>query len=324
LDEHASFEPQAVLAPRRRRGNLVAVALAAVALASVVLAGIAGSSSKVPPASTAPLVAVASPAATPAAPRPTSVPLPRYPTSVLGLPVWSAAYTAKYLSFENGPVAVAGWFAVSPDSDCPTPRAAEDPALAEEFGVAADPDTFCERSGELFTAPAYAEHLAPMRVVLRPGVPLPYQLKDREAVTAAVFVGRIVADASPCAPAGGCPAELLVDRVVWADGIGQAQTTSILPRLLDLGPRLAWRPRDRLAEEAVGQTGPVLLETLIDRRTLASVDPAAAALVDEHAPSAERLWYRLALGQDPAHDAPSWIVIDDATGLVIGSGQVVG
>ncbi len=73
---------------------------------------------------------------------------------------------------------------------------------------------------------------------------------------------------------------------------------------------------------AVGQTGAVLFETLIDRQTLAAVDPAAAAVVALHAPTADRIWYRLALGPNPADDAPRWIAIDDTTGTVIGSGQL--
>ena len=308
---------------------MVAAGASAIVIVGVVIAGIAGTWSNRPSASAAPQVAAVevpggTSGGTTVAPRPASVPLPRYPSTVLGLPVWSAAYTAKYLTFENGPVAVAGWFAVTQGSDCPSPRVAEDPALPEEFGVAADPDTFCERTGELFTAPAYAEHLAPLSVVIRPGVPLPYQLKDRETVAAAVFVGRIADGAAACPAAGGCPAKLIVDRVAWADGIGQAPAPSVLPSLLDQGPRLGCRSCDQLATVAVGQTGAVLFETLIDRRTLASVDPAAAAVVEQHAPMADRIWYRLALGPDPADDAPRWVAIDDTTGTVIGSGQLAG
>ena len=70
----------------------------------------------------------------------------------------------------------------------------------------------------------------------------------------------------------------------------------------------------------IGPTGAILMETLVDPRTLAFVDPEAAALIADTSPRSERIWYRLALGMDPARIAPRWITMDDATGAVIGTG----
>jgi hypothetical protein len=70
----------------------------------------------------------------------------------------------------------------------------------------------------------------------------------------------------------------------------------------------------------IGPTGAILTETLVDPATLAFVDPEAAALTADTSPRSERIWFRLALGMDPARIAPRWITIDDATGAVIGTG----
>jgi hypothetical protein len=328
MDERATFEPQAVLAPRRRRRNLIGVAVAASVVVGTVLAGIAGPAlhppSRPEAPSAAPVALDGSPAPRPSPPsNALAAPLPRYPSEVLGLQVWSAAYVSRYAATAEGPIAVAGWFAPAPGASCPTPPDAGDPALAAEFGVATDPATFCDRSGDLFTAPLYGEMATPLTAELTPGATTPIELRDETLVTPVVLVGRMGQPRTVrfCQD-GGCPPVFLVDRVAWAGGLGLPRTSSVLPTLLDRWPPLGAGARDRLAAAAHQPRDTVLFETLVDPVTLARIDPDAAARVARDAPAADRIWYRRALGADPGTDPLAWLAIDDTTGTVIASGTV--
>ncbi|HET7181743.1 MAG TPA: hypothetical protein VFI15_05870, partial [Candidatus Limnocylindrales bacterium] len=199
MDERATFEPQAVLAPRRRRRDLIGIAIAGSVVVGTVLVGIAGASLQEPRRPDAPSTApVALDVDGSAAPRPSppsnalAAPLPRYPSEVLGLQVWSAAYVSRYVSAAaTGPIAVSGWFDAQPFAGCPIPVDGGDPALGEEFGVAADADAFCDRAGALFTAPLYGEMATPLAVALTPGVTAPPELTTDDVVTPVVFVGHL-------------------------------------------------------------------------------------------------------------------------------------
>jgi hypothetical protein len=322
MDEHAAFETQAVLPPRRRRGNSLAVLLAGLAVTAIVGAGaLGGLTSRTPVPSAAPAVADASILPDTPSPGPTAEPPPIYPRSILGLQVWSAAYVSTYgFGYFAGSFAVAGWFMPASGTGCPTPRVAEDPSLALEYGVAADADTFCRRSGSLFTGPLYDENVTPIEIELRPGVAAPPSLKDIAIVTPVVFVGKLDNPGATCHNPGSCPSHMVVDRVAWSGGTGQSLTTSVLPDLLDDWPPLSETQRDQVSVRAIGYQGSVLLETLVDLRTLAKVDPYAAKLLSAAAPKPVRIWYRRVLGPDPAEDAMRWIAIDDATGRLIATG----
>jgi hypothetical protein len=239
---------------------------------------------------------------------------------VLGLQVWSAAYVSTYgLIYFGGSIAVAGWYRATPDDGCRPPKDVADPSLPQEFGVAADVTTFCDRGGNLFTAPMFDENVTPIEIELRPGVSAPYQLDDDGVVTPVVFVGRLRPN-FPCHTPNSCQAHLIVDRVAWAAGSAVALMPSVQPKFLANWPPLAPDQRAQLAMQGLGYNGQVLLETLVDKETLARVDAHVAELLTAVAPRAERIWYRRVLGLDPAEDPMHWVAIDDATGEVIASG----
>lgn len=331
MDEQASFEPKAVLAARRP-GWLVAIvpALALAAIAWVGLTGPGSSAESATQPSNAP-VAVASSA--PAASVPRIAPRrddSGFPPTVLGLDVQALDDLQRYPPRDDVTIALAGWYAAASASACPAATDLQAPGFIAELGVDARAATFCQRSGRLFASSPEAGTQGgvtdpAMTVVMTPGVVLPPALDDIGGdATRVVFVGRLELERRcvTCLRQAGFVWQLHVDRVVWAAGLGRAQTTSILPRLLDPGPVVFWRLRDRVADAAIGPTGAILMETLVDPETLAAVDPAAADVVSPTAPTADRIWYRRALAPDPAREAPRWVAIDDATGKVIGSGSI--
>jgi hypothetical protein len=325
MDEHATFETQAVLPARRRRGNLLGIAIAGVLIAATTGLGVLGGLHDAPTASAVALaLAPASPpeATEAATPAPTATPGPPYPASVLGLQVWSAAYVSKYgLNYCGGTFAVAGWYAAQPDTGCPSPGGVPDPALPEEFGVSVDAEAFCQRSGDLYTAPLFDENVAPISIEIRPGVAAPRALGEPSLVLPVVFVGTLAFPGLGCHRPDACQSHMVVDHVAWAAGTELPPTSSVLPRLLDRWPPLGSQERDALSARGIGYTGHVLLETLVDQQTLARIDPHVAKLLTAAAPRADRIWYRRVLGLDPALDAIHWVAIDDSTGKLIASGS---
>jgi hypothetical protein len=237
-------------------------------------------------------------------------------------------------------IAVAGWYSPRTAQECPPRIDVDRRGFVEELGVVADTATFCRRAGVLYarrpeagtpdpTDEPIADRVrmarAAISVEIGPGVIVTPGLEDIGGRSVdVILVGRRIERGTPRCSSSHCPTDLIVDRVVWAEGMGRPQTTSIVPGLLDTSPLLSWRPRDRLAEATLGPTGAILLETLVDPATLAEVDPAAAAAVAVSAPGAKRIWYRRALGPDPAGDEPRWVAIDDATGSAIASGLIGG
>ena len=73
----------------------------------------------------------------------------------------------RYDSDASGPIAVSGWFSPRPITGCPTLAVARDPALALEFGVAADATTFCDPGAahEVVTAAPTASRIWYRRVL---------------------------------------------------------------------------------------------------------------------------------------------------------------
>jgi len=345
MDEQASFETQAVLPPRRASRSRLAVLIPAMAFAIVAWAGLSGRGSSAavadgqPSASTAstgqavrapPLVAAPGPA----------IAIPLWPEQVLGIDVRTVRDITSTDLADQQVIAVAGWYEAGTIKACPLQPDVEHPRDVLELGVVSDTETFCARSGLLFAASPEAgtggnatyrsensfknTQLPALSVAMRPGIALPAELTDAgEEAVPAVLIGRLGWPFEGCARfVTRCRQALLVDRVIWVAGLGQAQTTSILPSLLDPGPLLTWHRRDRLAEVGADPRGTILMETLIDLPTLAAVDADAAAQVAASSPDVERIWYRRTLGLDPARDAPRWIAIDYATGEVLGSGIV--
>jgi hypothetical protein len=348
MDEQASFEAQLVLTRRRTGWNRLLVGVPVVAFAAIAWVGLSGAR---PSADAADRVVDASPA--PSRPAPSlpirmtpidpPIAIPPWPDQVLGLEVRSPR-DMNQLDLVGGPeIAVRGWYEAGSTTDCSPGADVPLPGDGSDPGVVSDSQTFCRRTGRLFATSPNAntrgsatyrlenrfrsDDLPAMSVAMRPGVVVPPPLlRTGEDAAPTVLVGRLVWPFDGCARfVTRCRPQLRVDRVIWAKGLGRTQTTSILPRLLEVGPQLSVRPRERLAEAVVGPTGAILMETLVDRETLAAVDPEAAALVAGavlagDTPQPARIWYRLALGPDPSRDPSRWIVIDDATGEAIASG----
>jgi len=337
MDEQATFEPKAVLAGRRTGWNRLAVLAPIVALIGAVWIGTSGprSDSSTANARTAEPTAEAGTAAGSGDPLPAVRQLEAYPATVLGIEVRTLADVHAPTGHGDAVIAVVGWYVAWPSLGCPTRSVIDMPGFVAELGADADIRTFCDRSGVLVSTPnpagsmnvggandhPYGMGAAPaLPVILTPGVVVPPELMTPDAAPVQVIlIGRVVQPGGQTFQATTAP-QLVVDRVVWANGIGNAQTTSILPKLLDEGPKLASRPRDSLAQAMIGPTGALLMETLVDPATLAAVDPEAAALIADTSPKSKRIWYRLALGRQPDRIAPRWIAIDDTTGALIGAG----
>ena len=339
MDEQATFETQAVLTRRRAGWNRLLIVLPVIAFGLTAWAGLSGPRSDTDQAVTE--TATASGAASTglvAMPRLPQAQFagPGFPTRALGLEVQALDEIPPQGDRGDAAIAVSGWYVATAMTACPAGPDPAPPGLADQLGVDADPRTFCARVGVLHATQPAAEEgpaaskpdddgvvgtgLASVEATLTPGVVVPPELEDVAGdATPVVFVGRLVDGSKVCWEPWGCPAALLVDRVVWAAGLGRAQTTSVLPSLLDPGP-LPLGPRDGAAEFAYGTTGAVLMETLIDQPTLAVVDAHAAALVAATSPDARRVWYRRTLGADPLVQNQQWVVTDDETGRPIASG----
>jgi hypothetical protein len=344
MDEQASFESQPVLSRRRTGWNRLLVGLPVFAFAAIAWAGLSGAR---PSADTADRAVDASPAPSrPGADLPMSIPahdpgiaIPLWPDQVLGLHV-RMLRGMNQLELVGGPeIAVGGWYEAGSRTACPQVDAVDLPGYAPGLGVVVDAQAFCERSGRLFaSSPSEStdgtatyrlenrfknDDLPALGVVMRRGIAVSSDLDQTAEAAPVVFIARLVWPFEGCARfVTRCRPNLLVDRVIWARGLGHTETTSILPSLLATAPRLLPHPRDVAARETLGATGPILMETFVDRRTLAVVDPDAAAIVARASPNAQRIWYRRMLGWHPAGDAPRWIAMDDATGDVIASGIV--
>ncbi len=336
VDEGASFEPRSVLARRRAGWTRLAIVVPVVALIGAVWIGTSGPrpGSSID-AQNNRASAQAGVAAVSEGPPPVARHEAAYPSRVLGIEVRTLADVHPPTGHGDAVVAVAGWYVAWPSLGCPTRPGIDNPGLVAELGVDADIRTFCDRSGVLFSTPnpagstnvggandhPYGTGAAPaLPVVLTPGVVVPPPIAAPDATPVQVIVvGRVVQPRGQTSQATTA-LQLVVDRVAWTAGIGWAQTTSILPKLLDQGPNLASPPRDRLTDAMIGPTGAILMETLVDPATLAYVDPQAAALIADTSPKSKRIWYRLALSRQPDRMAPRWIAIDDTSGAVIGDG----
>jgi hypothetical protein len=219
MDEEATFEARAVLAPRRKRTARLVFLVPVVALIVVAWVGVRGA-----PA-THPTTAVV--------PGPTAVSVPpiavdpRYPAEVIGLPVQRLGDLQLGSFGFDSVIAIAGWYVPTAISDCP-PFAAiyRDGALPYLRGDA-DKLAFCVRSGMLYPSrPDLRSDGSPddvptgVAVEVVVGVVMPREL---EAVgtdpTQVVVLGRFGKVNDACSTTGvGCSRELLLDHVAWTPG----------------------------------------------------------------------------------------------------------
>ncbi len=312
MDEQVTFEPQPVLGPRRAAWTRRLLVVPILALVGAAWIGTSG------PHEQQAIAEATAPPESAAAPL-TEQPRPAWPATILGLDVRTVDQLDPGTAYDGTDVAVAGWYAAWRPLGCPRRPAVDIPGFVGELRVNVDGETFCDRSGVLMSTPDRSG-LAALSVVLTPGVPTQPDLSNAGGAPAPVImVGRLRELGGQGARSSG-GWQMSVDRVAWADGNELAQTTSILPRLLDQLPRQFSPMRDRIADAIIGPTGPILMETLVDPATLAFVDPAAATSVLVASPRSERIWYRVALGPEAGQGATRWIAIDDTAGKALVAG----
>jgi hypothetical protein len=234
MDEQASFEAQAVLAPRRARRSRLAIVLPVLALFGIAFAGYTGGRSDQDAKPTDAAAAVP--------PSPTTAPLAvevRYPEVVIGLGVHGLVDVQAQGLGRDGPVAIAGWYVATAITDCPPLdafyRAAALPEVREDIATV-DSWAFCRRTGVLYASRAtYPVSAVPATLIT--GVVVPPALeKIGAAATQVVLVAHFV-------PADGCRGprcvtELLVDYLGWSAGTGDAAAIESSPTAAPGQPRL--------------------------------------------------------------------------------------
>ena len=237
MDEQASFETQAVLAPRRAGRNRLATVLPVLALIGIAFAGFSGGRSE---QDARPTEAVAALAPTPGTAPPAQA--VRYPTAVIGLGVHGLVDVQAQGLGQDAPVAIAGWYVATAITDCPPLdafyRAGALPEVRNDIATV-DSWAFCRRTGVLYSSrPGYNPTGVPaVQATLITGVVVPPALeKIGAAATQVVVVAHF-------APAGGCRGprcvtELLVDYLPWSAGAGDAEVIESSPTAAPGQPRL--------------------------------------------------------------------------------------
>jgi hypothetical protein len=217
MDQRASFETRAVLAPRRARLSRLAVFLPVVALVAIAWVGVSG---------THPNQATAAATAVLADPTIVAAPTPTHPAEVLGLDVLPLADVRPRSFGRDELVIVAGWYVTTAITDCP-PLAAiyRDGALPYVRGDA-DEWTFCDRSGLLYASRpdpyenAHANAWIPaVGVSVMVGVIMPLDLETIGGeATEVVVIGRFIESGDGCRASAACSRELAIDHVAWTPG----------------------------------------------------------------------------------------------------------
>ena len=228
-----------------------------------------------------------------------------FPEAVLGIDVLDvAAARALEAGLDDGSlVAVGGLLSIGPDPECGATWRLQ-----------------CRRTG-LLRAPD-GSAAAALFVETAPGVPLPGLRRSTPRLTswteavAAVVVGRFV-------DGGGrrcglrrpnCEPVFTVLHLAWLDGSELPTTTST-----ELGVRATKQTRDvvGVAQAGVGGDSAVLGLTLLSPRTLAAIDPVAAAVLGSEGDG--RVWYVTLASPGPAGLEATWALVDDTTGRLLAS-----
>jgi hypothetical protein len=132
--------------------------------------------------------------------------------------------------------------------------------------------------------------------------------------------GRCTIDEQPCEPV------FAIEWVPWASGRVRPGTGATEPALREVEPRLDERDRRRSRLAVVPDSGPAMVELLLQPATLARVDPVAGAAIG---PAAGPLWYlrvfddggALAASEVDGSPNVAWLVIDDLTGEILASSR---
>lgn len=221
MEEQASFETRAVLAPRRARLSRLGLMLPVVALVVTAWAGVSGArpeqAADIPaPAAIADgSLAVEGPTTAPPVARE-----PR-PGRVVGLDVQRLDDVQPQQLGRDDVVAVTGWYVATAITDCPRivviRREGSLPEVRHDF----DELAFCDRYGLLYGSRPQSDgtrdaSLPAVAVTLVVGVVVPDELEMIGAdATEVVVVGRFVDSADGCLAPATCRHELVVDHVAW-------------------------------------------------------------------------------------------------------------
>ena len=226
MEEHASFERRAVLAPSRARRARLVLLLPVVALVVTAWAGVGGGRSDPATAEVAFPTVVAAPSPTAAEPTPaaTRAPRPQVPAHVVGLDVERLGDLRSRPLGRDDVVAVSGWYVATAITNCPRLAAIFRPGALPHVRGDADPLAFCERTGILFdSAPKLdgtnTAGYPAVAVTIAIGVVVPVELEVVGADAREVVVlGRFVQSGEGCEGRAACRRELVVDHVAWTTG----------------------------------------------------------------------------------------------------------
>lgn len=223
MDEEATFEARAVLAPRRARVARLALLVPVVAFVAIAWVGVSGDRSS-------PVTAVVPGPTSAVVPGPTTVAVPSlpaeaaYPAQVIGIAVQRLGDLQLGGLGRDEVVAIAGWYVPTAITDCPSLAATDrDGSLRH---VRDDRDdagrfTFCVRSGVLYPSRPDSSSVTPTGVAVEfvVGVAMPRELEAVDThATQVVVLGRFSKSSDGCRTGVGCSRELVVDHVGWTPG----------------------------------------------------------------------------------------------------------
>jgi len=310
----------------RRVLRIVGLVVPVLLLGGVVAAGVLGPA-PMPAPSTAPVVAVASPASFPSASAPSSSVesgVAVFPPTVAGLDVHGVQYTleARNRGIARGLVAVAGYLGLDA-----VPATCVDGRLGI-FGP------FCERIAVLGEDPWFGAanngpdapgfHLHPQFPV---GVRMPSQatnvaISPSTATPSVVIIGRFNDPrARPCEPAGRhCGLELVVEGVAWVDGTTYPTTPTLDPLVDVPDDSIATLRGDAALAEAFLAPGAYpLLTALVDPTTIAAIEPRAASAA---ARLTEPAWLLRSLHERGDTSRIYWLIVAEDGSAVMANGSV--
>jgi hypothetical protein len=236
MEEEASFEARAVLAPRRARRARFPLLLPVVALVVIVWTGVSGARSDQATAVLPDPGAVAAASLTPeGSPRLVApeVRPPQRPAQVVGINVQRLDAIQQQRLGRDDIVAVAGWYIATAITDCPPLAAIFRKGSLPEVRGDIDEWAFCVRSGVLYASRPNLDERLPtnnlednraksaglpaVAVTLVIGVIAPLELEMIGGdATEVVVIGRFVDSGDACGPVAGCRRVLVVDHVGWA------------------------------------------------------------------------------------------------------------
>ncbi len=312
--------------PVRRALRIVGLTVPPLLLAIVVAAGLAGP--KPEPLTPEPSQLAVVPslrAPTAPSPQPVDAPLPAFPAVAANLEVMSVLAAKPRLTGATGrPIAVAGYLSgVRGPAEC----------VASEGDTRRLLSPLCERDARLGVADRDpADPGAHLHVRIPPGVRLPpaFEDADPDDPMPVVIVGRAEDPGAPCtATTRGCGERFVADLVSWADG-APFDPGPVFDAGLEVPlASVAYRRLDEAKTLATGWSGTILVAAIVRPRTVAEIDPAAAAAMAAGPTPRELVWYVRALetGYDPTRFALgyapprlSWAVIDETSGVTLARG----